>query len=324
MQKSSCAMIKFSFAALFSAAAAVAQQFPDKSIRMIVPLPPGASSDFLARTLGLKLTDAYKQQIVVDNRPGAGGLIGSGLVAKATPDGYTLAMVAPPHLVAPMLQAEQPYRPLEDFAAVIQVASITNVIVVAPGVPAKSVQGLVALAKAKPGEFNFGSLGFGTSSHMAAEIFNLAAGIKVVHVPFKLMADVNTESLAGRIHYFVFPAPAALTLMRDGKLRPVAVTTARRSATFPELPTVAEGGLPAAQSDAWFGVVAPAGTPQRIVNKLNADILKILREADTQEKFARQGAELVDDTSPTGFAKLLQSEYVRYQKVVRDTGLKPQ
>lgn len=324
MQKSSCAMIKFGFAALFLAAAAVAQQFPDKPIRMIVPLPPGTASDFLARTLGLKLSDAYKQQIVVDNRPGAGGLIGSGMVAKATPDGYTLAMVAPPHLVAPLLQAEQPYRPLEDFAAVIQVASIPNVIVVAPGVPAKSAQGLVALAKAKPGEFNFASLGFGTSSHLAAEIFNLAAGIKVIHVPFKLMADVNTETLAGRIHYFVFTAPAALTLLRDGKLRPLAVTTARRSATFPELPTVAEAGLPAAESDAWFGVIAPAGTPHRIVNRINADILKILREADTKEKFARQGAELVDDTSPAGFARLLQSEYVRYQKLVKDSGLKPQ
>ena len=138
------------------------------------------------------------------------------------------------------------------------------------------------------------------------------------------MADVNTETLAGRIHYFVFTAPAALTLLRDGKLRPLAVTTARRSATFPELPTVAEAGLPAAESDAWFGVIAPAGTPHRIVNRINADILKILREADTKEKFARQGAELVDDTSPAGFARLLQSEYARYQKLVKDSGLKPQ
>jgi tripartite-type tricarboxylate transporter receptor subunit TctC len=316
------------FAALLAATAAApgaGQAFPDRPIRMIVPLPPGTASDFLARTLGLVLSDAYKQQVVVDNRPGAGGLIGSGIVAKASPDGYTLAMVAPPHLVGPLLQLNPPYRPIEDFAAVIEVASLPNVIVVAPSVPAKNLQELIALIKPKPGQFNYASVGFGTSSHLAPEILNRAAGISVVHVPFKVIPDVMTEMLAGRVHYTVFTAPASLTLLRgDAKLRALAVTSARRSATFPDLPTVAEAGLPEAQSDAWFGIVAPAGTSRKVIAQLNADVLKILRAPETKEKFARQGAELVDDTTPEGFAKLMKSEYTRYQKLIKDAGLKQQ
>jgi len=320
-------------AALLAAAAAVAQPaatssgpaFPDKPIRMIVPLPPGTASDFLARTLGQSLSDAYKQQVVVDNRPGAGGLIGSGIVAKASPDGHTLAMVAPPHVVGPLLQLNPPYRPLEDFIAVIEVASLPNVIIVAPSVPAKNVQELVALIKPKPGQFNYASVGFGTSSHLAPEILNRAAGISVVHVPFKVIPDVITELSAGRVHYTVFTAPASLTLLRgDPKLRALAVTSAKRSATFPDLPTVTEAGLPDATSDAWFGIVAPAGTPRRIVMRINADVVKILRLPETKEKFARQGAELVDDTTPEGFARLMKSEYARYRALIKDAGIKPQ
>ena len=301
------------------------QAFPDKPIRMIVPLPPGTASDFLARTLGQSLSDAYQQQVVVDNRPGAGGMIGSSIVAKATPDGYTLAMVAAPHLLAPLLQITPPYRPLADFSAVVEVASLPNVVVVAASVPAKNIMELVALIKPKPGQFNYASLGFGTASHLAPEIFNRAAGISVVHVPFKVIPDVMTEMAAGRVHYTIFTAPASLTILRgDPRLRAIAVTSAKRSATFPDLPTVAEAGLPEAQSDVWFGVLAPAGTPARIVNRLNADIVRILREPATKEKFARQGAELVDDTTPAGFARLLETEYVRYQKLIKDAGLKPQ
>jgi tripartite-type tricarboxylate transporter receptor subunit TctC len=312
-------------AALLAAAIAAAQPFPDKPVRMIVPLPPGTASDFLARTLGQTLSDAYKQQVVVDNRPGAGGLIGSGIVAKATPDGYTLAMVAPPHLVGPLLQSNPPYRPLDDFAAVIEVASLPNIVVVAASVPAKNVQELIALIKSKPGQFNFGSAGIGTAAHLGAEILNRAGGLKAVHIPFKLIPDVLTEMSAGRVHYVVFTAPAALTLLRgDAKLRAIAVTGAKRSAAFPDLPTVAEAGLPEAVSDVWFGIIAPASTPRRIVAQLNADIVKILRVPETKEKFARQGAELADDTTPEGFSKLLKSEYVRYQKLIKDAGLKQQ
>lgn len=312
-------------AALLAPAIAAAQPFPDKPVRMIVPLPPGTASDFLARTIGQSLSETYKQQVVVDNRPGAGGMIGSGIVAKSTPDGYTLAMIAPPHLVAPLLQKEPPYRPLEDFTAVIAVASLPNVIVVAPSVPAKNVQELVALAKAKPGQLNYASVGFGTLAHLSAEILNSAAGISVVHVPFKVIPDVITEMLAGRVHYLSFTAPSALGMLRsEPKLRAIAVTSAKRSAALPDLPTVAEAGLPAAQSDGWFGIVAPARTPLKIVAKINADVVKVLREPETKEKFARQGAEFVDDTTSAGFDKLLKSEYVRYQKLIKDAGLKQQ
>ena len=312
-------------AILLAAATVVAQTYPDKPIRMIVPLPPGTASDFLARTLGQRLSDVYKQQVVVDNRPGAGGLIGSGIVAKASPDGYTLVMVAPPHIVGTLLQVNAPYRPVEDFAAVIEVATLPNVVIVAPAVPAKTLQELVAMIKPKPGQFNYASVGFGTLSHTAPEILNRAAGLSVVHVPFKVLPDVMTEMAAGRVHYTVFTVPASLTMLRgDPKLRAIAVTSARRSATFPDLPTVAEAGLPGAQSDAWFGILAPAGTPRKVIDQVNADVVKILREPDTKEKFARQGAELVDDTTPGGFAKLLKSEYVRYQQLIRDTGMKPQ
>ncbi len=324
-------MLKFSriplevgLAALLTATVAAAQPFPERPIRMLVPLPPGTASDFLARTLSQSLSDAYKLQVVVDNRPGAGGMIGSTILVKATPDGYTLAMVAPPHLVAPLLQANPPYRPLADIVPVVEVASIPNVLLVAPNVPAKNVQELIALAKSKPGEYNYASVGFGTLAHLAGEIFNRAGGIKVVHVPFKVIPDVLTEMLAGRVHYCLFTAPSALTMLREGKLRAIAVTGAKRSATFPDLPTMAEADLPAAQSDGWFGVVAPAGTPRKIVTRLNADIVKILRQPETKEKFARQGAELVDDTSPEGFTNLLKAEETRYLKLIKDAGLKPQ
>lgn len=325
MPKLSRISIVAGFAVLLAAGIAAAQHFPDRPVRMIVPLPPGTASDFLARTVGQSLSDAYRQQVVVDNRPGAGGLIGSGIVAKATPDGYTLAMIAPPHVVAPLLQKEPPYRPLEDFTAVIAVASLPNVIVVAPNVPAKNIQELVALAKAKPGQLNYASMGFGTLAHLSAEIFNSAAGISVVHIPFKVIPDVITELAAGRVHYLSFTAPSALGMLRsEPKLRAIAVTSAKRSATLPDIPTVAESGLPAAQSDGWFGIVAPAGTPLKIVAKINADVVKILRDPETKEKFARQGAELIDDTTPGGFDKLLKSEYVRYQKLIKDAGLKQQ
>lgn len=308
-----------------AAAGTPAQPYPNRPIRMIVPLPPGTASDFLARTLGQRLSETYRQQVVVDNRPGAGGLIGSGIVATSAPDGYTLAMIAPPHIVGPLLQAKPPYRPIEDFTAVIEVATLPNVIVVAPGVPAKNVQELVALIRPKPGQYNYASVGFGTSSHTAPEIFNRAAGISVVHVPFKVIPDVMTEMAAGRVHYTVFTAPASLTMLRgDSKLRAIAVTSAKRSATFPDLPTVAEAGLPEATSDAWFGIVAPAGLSKALVAQINADVVKILREPETKEKFARQAAELVDDTSPAAFDRLMKAEYARYRKLLQDIGIKPQ
>ncbi len=299
------------------------EAYPTRPIRMVVPFPPGAASDFLARTVGLKLNEKYGQQIVVDNRPGAGGVVGSTLVAKGAPDGYTLGMLGQPHLVNALLQKDPPYRALEDIAPVIEVATLPNVLVITPALPVKSVADLIALAKAKPGSLNFGSAGIGSSSHIAGEAFKAAAGIEVVHIPFKLLSDVFTEMLAGRVQMYTFPLPAVMPMLRDNKLRALAVGTPKRAASLPDVPTISESGLPGFQSESWFGVVAPAKTPRAIVAQLNRDIDEILQTADVRERFQRQGAETVGGT-PQAFGERMKTEYVRYQKLVKDAGLSTQ
>jgi len=299
------------------------QQYPNKPIRMVVPFPPGAASDFLARALGQKLNELYGEQVVIDNRAGAGGIIGSTLIAKGAPDGYTLGMVGQPHLVNALLQKNPPYRALEDITAVIEVAVLPNVLVVAPNLPVKSVGDLIALAKQKPGALNYGSAGIGSSSHIAGVAFLAAAGIKVEHVPFKLLSDIFTEMLAGRVQMYIFPLPAVMPMLKDGKLRPLAVGTLKRTPSLPDVPTIAESGLPGFQTESWFGVVAPAKTPHGIVLQLNKDIGNILKTPDMKEQFLRQGAEATPG-SPEAFQKLMQTEFVRYQKLVKDAGISSQ
>jgi tripartite-type tricarboxylate transporter receptor subunit TctC len=314
------------FASAFALTATVvahaADQYPSRPIRMIVPFPPGAASDFLARTVGQKLSERYGQQVVIDNRAGAGGVVGSTLLSKAAPDGYTIGMIGQPHLVNALLQREPPYLALEEITAVIDVASLPNVLVVTPGLPAKTVADLIALAKAKPGALNFGSAGIGSSSHIAGEAFKAAAGIDIVHIPFKLIPDIFTEMIAGRLHLYLFPLPAVMPMLRDNKLRAMAVGTPKRTPSLPDVPTITESGL-AFVTESWFGVVAPAKTPRAIVLQLNKDINEILNTADTRERFLRQGAEAVGGT-PEEFQKLMQAEYVRYQKLVKDAGISTQ
>jgi tripartite-type tricarboxylate transporter receptor subunit TctC len=304
-------------------AVAAAEQYPNKPIRMVVPFPPGAASDFLARTVGQKLNELYGQQVVIDNRPGAGGIVGSTLISKAAPDGYTLGMVGQPHLVNALLQKEPPYRALEDIAAVTEVASLPNVLVIAPSLQVKSVSDLIALAKAKPGQLNMGSAGIGSSSHLAGEMFKSAAGIKVEHVPFKMLPDIFTEMLAGRVHMYFFPLPAVMPMLKEGKLRVLAVGTPKRTPSLPNVPTIAESGLPGFQTESWFGVVAPARTPRGIIMQLDKDIANILKTPDIKERFLRQGAEAVFGT-PEEFQKLMQTEFVKYQKLVKDAGISAQ
>lgn len=301
-----------------------ADDYPTKPIRMVVASSPGTASDFLARLLAQSLSEIHKQQIVVDNRAGAGGLIGNAVVSKATPDGYTIGMIGATRIVSALLRKDAPYRPIEDMAPIAQVASLANAIVVTPSIGAKSVQELIALARAKPGQLNFASVGPGSSSHLAAEIFNRAAGIQVVHVPFKGVADVFTEMLAARVHYYVFTVPSTLAIVREGKLRALAVTTAKRSPPLPDVPTVAEAGLPAAQFDNWSGVIAPPGTPKTIVARLHANIVRILRDPETRERLARQGTEPTVDTTPASFLELMKAEHARYAPLIREAGLKPQ
>jgi tripartite-type tricarboxylate transporter receptor subunit TctC len=306
------------------AGVAGAQKFPERPIRVIVPLPPGSASDFLARTVGASLSELYGQQVVVDNRPGAGGLIGSSILAKATGDGYSYAMVAPPHIVGALLQKNPPYHPLRDFTMVTEVASIPNIIAVYPALPARNIRELVALLKSDPSKYNYASLGIGTLAHIAGEIFNQAAGVRTTHVPFKVVPDAFGETISGRVHYLVFTVPTIGAAVRDGRLRPLAVTSAKRNPAFPNIPSIVEEGLPAAQSDGWFGLIGPAGVPKRIVAQLAADITKVVSQPRIREAFERQGAEAALNSGPEAYEKLMKAEYARYVKLIADVGLKPQ
>jgi len=303
-------------------AAVAAEKYPAKPIRLVVPFPPGFASDFLARTVGQRLGEIYSQQVVIDNRPGAGGLIGSRIGARAFPDGYTLMMVGQAHLINTLIHKQPDYHPFNDFAPVTQIALMPSVMVIPPGLPVKSLADLVALAKAKPGQYNFGSGGVGTWSHFSGEMFKSAAGIDIVHVPFRLLADWVTEMVAGRIHLYVAPLPAVMPILKSGKLRPLVVTTSKRVVALPEVPTTVEAGLPDYQTDNWFGIGAPARTPRAIITQLNKAIVSILQEPEIRERFLSQGAEPVFGT-PEQFLKLQQDEYVRVQKLVKDLGIKP-
>ena len=309
--------------ALSAFAASAQNKYPIKPIRMIVPFSAGSASDFLARTLGQKLNELYGQQMVIDNRPGAGGVVGSTLIANAVPDGYTLAMIGQPYLINALLLKDPPYHALEDVAAVELVATLPNVLVVAPNLPVKTAGDLIALAKSKPGDLNFGSLGIGASSHIAGEAFKTAADINIVHVPFKNVGDIFTEMVAGRVHLYMFPLPAVMPMLKDGKLHVLAVGTLQRVPSLPGVPTIAESGLPGFQSTSWFGVVGPAKLPRGIVQQLNRDIVNILQQPDTRDRFLRQGAEAAT-TTPEEFRKLMQTEYAKYQKLVKDAGISAQ
>jgi tripartite-type tricarboxylate transporter receptor subunit TctC len=310
--------------ALHAGIATAADSYPARPIRVIVPLPPGTATDFIARTLSVPLSDLYKQQIVVDNRPGAGGLIGSGLAAKASPDGYTFVMAAPPHTMAPLLNSNPPYHPVKDFTPVAGIALVPNLLVVSPNLPVKTVKELAALLRNNPGKYNFASVGVGSLAHIGGEIFNRAAGAKQVHVPFKFLGDAFTETMADRVHYFLFTVPSASAIVREGRLRGIAVSGSKRSSAWPDLPTVAEAGLPEATSDGWFGLMGPLGVPNAAVVKLQADIATLLRDPKIRDSLAKGGAEVPSDTSTAAFGKLMQVEYDRYARLVKEAGLKAQ
>jgi tripartite-type tricarboxylate transporter receptor subunit TctC len=312
-------------AALFAVtgAAIAAERYPTKPIRVMVPFPPGAASDFLARVVGARMAEVYGQQAVVDNRPGAGGLIGSQIVARAIPDGYTLGLVGQPHLSNTLLRDPHPYDPLKDFASVTMVAVIPNVIVLGNGVPATNVKELIALAKAKPGQLNFGSAGVGSSSHLAGEMMVGAAGIKAVHVPFKTLGDIFAEMIAGRVHFYVFPLPAVMPMLKEGRLKAIATATPKRTPSLPNVPTTAEAGFGQYQSESWFGFVTPAGVPKGLITKLNADFAKMLQEPAIRERFQQGGAEASYGT-PEQFHTLQRDEYQRLAKLIKDLGIRVQ
>ena len=304
------------------AAAAAGDKWPSKPVRMIVPFSPGAASDVLSRIVGQRLSEIYGQQFVADNRPGAGGLIGSQLAKQAVPDGYTLAMVGQPHLTNALMRNPHPYEPLKDYTAIGLVAMTPNIIVLGKGIEAKTVPDLIALAKANPGKLNFGSAGVGSSSHIAGALFATKAGIDVVHVPFRI-GDSRAALISGTIQYYMYPLPAIMPLIRSNTLRALAIATQKRAPSLPDVPTTAEAGFPQYQSVSWFGMIGPKGLPRSFVTRVNADIVKVLQEPAVRDNVIKQGAEPSPGT-PEQFAKMQEDEYVELAALIRQTGMKVQ
>ena len=296
--------------------------FPAKPVRLIVPFTPGGSTDILARAIGQKLTEAWGQSVVIDNRPGAGGIIGMEAAAKAAPDGYTLVMGHIGTLAAnPALYKGLPYDPVKDFAPVTLIAMVPNVLVVGPAVTSKSVAELVALAKSKPGKLDYGSGGNGSAAHLATEYFKLKAGIDVQHVPYKGTAPALSDLLGGQIAFMITGLPPALPQVKAGKLRILGVASAQRLKQFPDIPTIAESGVPGYEATQWYGILAPAATPKDLVAPLNRDVVRALRDPSVAEKLASEGADPVGD-SPEQFGSFIRSEIELWGKVIRATGAK--
>ena len=303
-------------------AAAAAEAYPAKPVRFVVAFPPGGGTDIIARSIAQKLAERIAQQVVVDNRPGAGGNIGTDMVAKSAPDGYTLLMgSAGPLAINASLFGKMPFNPIKDLAPVTLAASTPNLLVVHPSLRVASVKELIALAKARPGEIDFASSGHGTPAHLAGELFNSMAGVKMVHVPYKGAAPALADLLGGQVQLMFSTMPPALPHVKDGKLRALAVTSAKRSPAAPELPTVGEIALRGFEANTWHGVVVPAGTPGAIVARLNREIVAILHLPDVVERFSSQGAEALGST-PEEFAAYIKSETLKWAKVVRDSGAK--
>ena len=300
-----------------------AQNYPTRPLRVVVPYAAGGSTDVLARMVGQKLTEALGQPVVIDNRPGAGTLIATEIVARAGPDGHTLLMATPPLAVAPALFQKVPFDISRDFAAVTNIAATSNVLVVHPSMPAQTVKELVVLAKANPRKYTFGSSGIGGASHLAMELFRSMAGIELVHVPYKGGSLAVTDLLGGRLALMFANLTTVQAHIKSGKVRALAIGTARRSPVVPELPTVAEAGVPGYEANNWNGVVVPAGTPRTAIERLQREIKAIVSASDMRDKLLAAAFEPVADT-PAEFARYLASERTKWAKVVIDAGVKPE
>ena len=296
--------------------------YPNKSLRLIVPFPPGGGNDILARTLGQRLAEVVAQQVVVDNRGGAGGALGATIAANGTPDGYTLFLGSVGNLAQnPALKPNLPYNPVRDFAPAALVATSSFILAVHPSVQAKSVQELIKLAKASPGKLNYASAGTGSSLHMAGELFKYATATDMLHVPYKGTGPAMADLVSGRVQLIFSTMPPALPQIKSGKLRALGVTTAKRAAAAPEVPTIAESGVKGFNVSNWQGVLAPAKTPAAIVKKLNQDILAALRLPGMTEALAAQGLEPAGGT-PEAFGALIKSEIAKYTQVVKAANIK--
>jgi tripartite-type tricarboxylate transporter receptor subunit TctC len=315
----------FVSAFVFAFAPAVqAQSYPSRSIRIVVPFTPAGPTDFNARMIAQKLLEAWGQPVIVENRPAAGGVPGTDIVAKANPDGYTLLGAnTGPLAIAPGLYSKLPYDALKNFVPVIMTTQTMGVFAVHPNLPAKSIQELIALAKTNPGKYTFGSTGIGTVSHLSFELFVSMAGIKMIHVPYKGTAQATNDFLAGQIDMRTLSTPVALPLMRLAKVRVLSVNGTARSLLMPEIPTVAESGLPGFATNSWNGLMAPAGTPRDIVMKLHAEIRNRMLTGEQREQLIRDGYE-ISGLGPQEFSAFLKAEIDKWGRIVRIAGVKPE
>ena len=307
-------------AALVAAAApSFGQSYPNRPVRLVVPLSPGGFADVPTRIMAPRLSAALGQQVFVENRAGAGGTIGTDFVAKSKPDGYTLLVSGTPHVIAPWLYKTVPYDALKDFVPIMLFASGPYVLVVNPQLPVSSVQELIAAAKAQPGKIDFASSGNGSAQHLVAELFNSAAGVQLNHVPYKGSGPAMQDLLSGQVKVSFAGVPNVISHVRAGKLRALGVTTPKRSPDLPEVPTIAEAGVPGYEATLWLGLLAPAGTPPEIVQRIHVETVKALQDPELQPSFRAAG---VDATvlGPKEFGEFMRAEYEKWGKVVRDTG----
>jgi len=313
---------------LFAAAAflgcpalhAAAQAYPVKPIRIVVPFPPGSGADIIARTVGAKLTEKWRQQALVDSRPGASGIIAAEIVARSAPDGYTLMVgTSSSHAINMSLYSRLPYDAVRDFAPVSLIALVPLMVAVHPSVPAKSIKELIALARVRPGQLNFGSAGTGTTTHLAGELFKTMAGVNIVHIPYRGSPQALTDAVSGQVSMVFAPTLTALPQVQAGRLKALAMTTSARSSTVPEVPTVAESGVPDYEATLWYGLFAPSGAPREIVAQLSNEVVAMLRLDDVRESLKRQGAEPAGN-SPEEFAAHVKSEIAKWAKVVKISG----
>lgn len=306
---------------LLAGSAAAQQTYPSKPIRFIVPYGPGASTDNVTRIYGQKLLEAWGQSVVVDNRPGGNTVIGSEMLVKAPPDGYTILLVVNTHAINPLLIPKLPYDPIKDFAPVATIGAQEYVLAIHPGVPANSLKEFIAYAKAKPGQLNFSSSGGGGLGHLSGELFNSLAGVKMTHVPYKGGAPAVTDLIAGQVQLIFSSAGAVLPNIKAGKLRALAISGKTRLAALPDVPTFAEAGMPTFEANNWFGVLAPAATPRDIVGKLSAELIRTQSLADLKEKLAIHGVEPWPG-GPEQFAALIKSDLEKFSKIVKSANIK--
>ena len=305
------------------AVSAVAQEYPARTVRMIVPFPPGGGTDYFGRIIAQKLTENLGATFVVDNRGGAGGIIGTEVAAKSKPDGYTIILVSTSHAINPSLHRKLPFDPARDFAPVTMLASGPLLLVVHPSLPARNVRELIALAKARPGMLAVASAGNGTPPHLAVELFKTMTRVDMVHVPYKGNGPAYTDLIAGQVPVMFPSITTALPIAKSGKVRALAVTSAARSRIAPELPTISEAGVPGYELSSWYGLLAPAGTPAAIVNRLQQEVAKVFKAADLAEKLLALGVEPLAN-APHEFAKALAAEIAKWNKLARAAGIPQQ